>query len=392
MAIVVTGAAGFIGSNLVGFLHEAGRDVVAIDRRGQPALPGLTCVKAELGLPDDAVDAALRDADMVLHLAGCPGVRDRSPDVAWRRHRDNVLAARRVLESTPLDTMVVLASSSSVYGGSDGTACRENQPVRPRGGYATSKVEAERLCGARAAAGGAVVVARLFTVAGEGQRPDMALSRWIADVAAGRPARVYGSLGRTRDISDVRDVCAAMLALAEHQASGIVNIGTGTAHTLAEMLEAVGTALGQAVTVDLEPADHDDPDATLADPTRLLELTGVRPHTDLAGLVRRQAAAALGQYLRGDDPPTSRTPAYPDDVAGCPTPTASTGLFLPAAVILDLSPRPEARCPMDVNTRRLLGYSDGRKNTTRELSVILNLLEASELRRRCVRYPLARSP
>jgi nucleoside-diphosphate-sugar epimerase len=132
MAIVVTGAAGFIGSNLVGFLREAGRSVVAIDRRDQPALPGLTPVTAELSVPDDAVDAALLDADVVLHLAGCPGVRDRSPDVAWRRHRDNVLAARRVLENTPLDTMVVLASSSSVYGGSDGVACREDHPVRPR--------------------------------------------------------------------------------------------------------------------------------------------------------------------------------------------------------------------------------------------------------------------
>jgi hypothetical protein len=130
-----------------------------------------------------------------------------------------------------------------------------------------------------------------------------------------------------------------MLALAEHQASGIVNIGTGTAHTLEEMLEAVGTALGQAVMVDLEPADHDDPDATLADPARLLELTGVRPHTDLARLVRRQAASALGR----------------DDLTGCPTPTASTRPFLPAPVIRDLSPRPEACCHMDLNTRRLLG-------------------------------------
>jgi nucleoside-diphosphate-sugar epimerase len=313
MAIVVTGAAGFIGSNLVGLLREAGRGVVAIDRRDQPTLPGLTRVKADLSLPDDAVDAALRDADMVLHLAGCPGVRDRSPDVAWRRHRDNVLAARRVLESTPPGTMVVLASSSSVYGGSNGEACREDQPVRPRGGYAASKVEAERLCAARTAAGGAVVAARLFTVAGEGQRPDMALSGWITDVAAGRLARVYGSLERTRDITDVRDICAAMLALAEQRASGIVNIGTGTAHTLGEMLAAVGTALGQAATVDPQPADNDDPDATLADPTRLFELTGLRPHTDLPGLVRRQAAAALGQHFPRDvpdhDAATAHTPA-----------------------------------------------------------------------------------
>ena len=309
MAIVVTGAAGFIGSNLVGFLREAGRGVVAIDRRDQPALPGLTRVKADLSLPGDAVDAALRDADMVLHLAGCPGVRDRSPDVGWRRHRDNVLAAQRVLDNTPPGTMVVLASSSSVYGGSDGSACREEQPVRPRGGYATSKVEAERLCAARVAAGGTVVAARLFTVAGEGQRPDMALSCWITDVAAGRSARVYGSLERTRDITDVRDACAAMLALAEQRESGIVNIGTGTAHTLGEMLEAVGTTLGRAVTVDLQPSDHDDPDATLADPARLLELTGMRPQTDLPELVRRQAAAVLGHHFSGNDLETSHAPA-----------------------------------------------------------------------------------
>jgi nucleoside-diphosphate-sugar epimerase len=294
---VVTGAAGFIGSNLVGFLREAGRGVVAIDRNDQPALPGLKRVTAELSVPGETVDAALREADAVLHLAGCPGVRDRSPDVAWRRHRDNVLAARRVLENTPLDTMVVLASSSSVYGGSDGTACQENQPVHPRGGYAASKVEAERLCAARAAAGGTVVAARLFTVAGEGQRPAMALSRWIADVAADRPARVFGSLLRTRDITDVRDVCAAVLALAEQGASGVVNVGTGVAHTLGEMLAAVGAALGRTVTVDLQPVEHDDPNATLADPARLFELTGLRPHTDLPALVRRQATAALSQHL-----------------------------------------------------------------------------------------------
>ena len=149
--------------------------------------------------------------------------------------------------------------------------------------------------GPRAAAGGAVVAARLFTVAGEGQRPDMALSRWIADVAADRPARVFGSLLRTRDITDVRDVCTAVLALAEHEASGVVNVGTGVAHTLGEMLAAVGAALGRTVTVDLQPVEHDDPNATLADPARLFELTGQRPYTDLPSLVRRQAAAALGQ-------------------------------------------------------------------------------------------------
>lgn len=307
MTVVVTGAAGFIGSYLVAFLHAAGQTVVAVDRREQLAAPGVIPVTAELSEPDDTVVTALREADAVLHLAGCPGVRDRSPDVAWRRHRDNVLATRRVLEATPPGTMVVLASSSSVYGGSDGAPCREDQPLRPRGGYAASKVEAERLCAARAAGGGAVVAARLFTVAGDGQRRDMALSCWIADVRAGRPARVFGDLRRTRDITDVGDVCAAVVALAEREASGVVNVGTGVAHTLQEMLTAVGDAVGRPVNVDPQPVDHDDPDATLADPARLFELTGLRPHTDPPALVRRQVATAMRQLLATDSRPLDVT-------------------------------------------------------------------------------------
>lgn len=301
MTIVVTGAAGFIGANLVQYLRvTAGRDVVAIDRREPMSLNGVKYLRADLSMPSDGVEKALGEAEAILHLAGFPGVREQGPDVAGRRHRDNVIATRRVLESTPPDTPIVVTSSSSVYGGSDGTPCSEDQPPRPRGGYAESKVLAERLCAARAAAGGAVVAARLFTVAGEGQRPDMALSRWIKAVAAEQPVHVYGSLERTRDITDVRDVCTSLLALADSRVQGVVNVGTGTPHTLRDMLAAVETALGRAAQVEIRPAHHDDPTATLADPTRLTQTTGIRPYTDLPQLVRRQAVAALGP-LAGDD-------------------------------------------------------------------------------------------
>lgn len=325
MRIVVTGAAGFIGRNLVEFLDRTGRDVVAIDRRPQPELADVTYLRTDLVQPSDEVDAALRDADAVLHLAGCPGVRDRRPDVAVRRYRDNVLAAERVLTLTPLATPVVLTSSSSVYGGSDGQPCREDQPVRPRGGYATSKVDAERLCAARSAEGGAVVAARLFTVAGEGQRPDMALSRWIDDVYAGRPAIVFGSLARTRDITDVHDVCRSLVALAEAHVQGIVNVGTGVPHTLRDMLTAVEGALGKSAHVELRPVDHDDPAATLADPARLFETTGVRPCTDLPDLVRRQARAALDDGLLGGAPDTDIQKRALDAVALPLTALSPTG-------------------------------------------------------------------
>jgi len=91
-----------------------------------------------------------------------------------------------------------------------------------------------------------------------------------------------------------------------------VNVGTGVAHSLQEMLAAVGDALDRPVTVELHPVESDDPNATLADPTRLLSLTGLRPRTDLPALVRRQAAEALGSTDRADahpvDAPFASTP------------------------------------------------------------------------------------
>jgi nucleoside-diphosphate-sugar epimerase len=295
MTVVVTGAAGFIGSHLVERLTSTGERVFGIDRRPMVSASGITPVVGDLSTPDANLANILRSADVVYHLAGCPGVRDHSQDIQWRRQRDNVLATQRVLALTPPTTLVVLASSSSVYGGSDGQPCHEDDPPRPRGGYARSKLEAEQLCHARAASGGAVVAARFFTVAGERQRSDMAIAGWINNMINGDPVMVFGDLGRTRDITDVRDVVDAMCGLARVGASGIVNVGTGQAHTLWQVLEAIGATLGLPMTVKVQPTPKDDPDATLADPTRLRQLTGLTPHTDLAALIRRQAASTLPQ-------------------------------------------------------------------------------------------------
>ena len=290
MPVVVTGAAGFVGSAVVSHLLERDEPVLAIDRR--PVVrPGVAAVRADLCDGDPAVQAALRAAESVIHLAGCPGVRDRAPDVERRRRRDNVEAIRALLAATPTDVPVVVASSSSVYGGARyGRASRESDPCHPVGGYAASKVWAERLCAARVDAGAPLVVARPFTVIGEGQRPDMALSRWIAAARQGRPLRVLGSLDRTRDFTDVRDVARALAAL--RGASGVVNIGAGSPHRLRDAVDAVGTVLGAEPVVEVVPAAPEEVPDTWADPSRLAELTGIVPVTDLVDAVARVADAA----------------------------------------------------------------------------------------------------
>lgn len=295
MRAVVTGAAGFIGQTLVRILAQRG-EVVGIDRLPQPAVPGLTRITADLLDAERAAGRALAGADVVYHLAGCPDVRDRRPDVAARRYRDNALATASVLGAVPLGTPLVVTSSSSVYGGSrGGRPSRESDRLRPCGGYARSKLLVEELCAGRAQAGGLLILVRPFTVAGEGQRPGMAIARWIEAARAGEPLLVLGSPTRSRDITDVRQAAAALRDLGECAANpGIVNLGTGTGRTLAELIAAVSRVLDVPVRTTVVEAHRAEVGHTLAD-TRTLQLAiGWVPSTDVDELVARQVAALDG--------------------------------------------------------------------------------------------------
>jgi nucleoside-diphosphate-sugar epimerase len=310
--VVVTGAAGFIGSRLVRRLAARGDAVIAVDRRtAAPAvepLPGsvVDVVVDLVDAPASLLDGVLRDADAVFHLAGLPGVRDGAglmgggapADLDRRRRRDNVLAAERVLDRVADGVPVVVASSSSVYGAArrrGARPSREDDPPNPLGGYARSKLALERRCAARAARGGTVAVVRPFTVAGEGQRPDMAIARWLAAARRGEPLRIHGSPERRRDVTDVEDVVEGLLRAADRRVRGTVNLGTGVGHTLRELVAAVGAALGVEVATSVVPAEPVEPAATLADTTRCLDWLGFAPRTDLPALVRRQAGADLLQ-------------------------------------------------------------------------------------------------
>ncbi|MGQ0575548.1 MAG: NAD-dependent epimerase/dehydratase family protein [Pseudonocardia sp.] len=293
---VVTGSAGFVGRILVAALAERG-PVVAVDREPHAAPPGVETITADLLDGDPDVRAALAEASVVHHLAGCPDVRDPRPDADHRRLRDNVLATGAVLAAVPMAAALLVTSSSSVYGGSrDGRPSAEQHRLRPRGGYARSKVVVEQLCAARAEAGGRVAVVRPFTVAGEGQRPGMALSRWIAAAREDRPLRVFGSPRRSRDITDVRQAVAALVELGELARSGVgigtVNLGTGSPLLLGDIVAAIGRALGVPVRIAVEQAADVEVPHTLADVTRLRGLLGWAPRTDIDALVARQLAHA----------------------------------------------------------------------------------------------------
>ncbi len=277
MQVLITGGSGFIARRLISAALDAGMQVRTLDRRPAPLeLPAaVDHVTADLTSGDPQVVDALWSADAVIHVAGCPGVRDTRPDVEERRRRDNVAATEVVASCTRADVPLIAFSSSSVYG--DAAArlgrtrirgSRETDVVAPKGGYAASKVAAEEICTARAARGGATLVVRPFTVLGEGQRHDMAVAAWAASARRGDPLVIYGSPTRRRDVTDVRDVAIATLALLRRGAQGVVNLGTGHSRTLTEIAAATCRAVGaplRMVVVDAAAVEVSTPAPTPRD-------------------------------------------------------------------------------------------------------------------------------
>lgn len=287
---VVTGGSGFIGQTLVAHLVNLGVKVTVIDRN-PPVREDVTYVQGDLA-SDDLSE--LMRASAVFHLAGSAGVRGTSPDLAEQRRRDNVLATTNVMRWTPLDVPVVFTSSSSVYGGSRGAPCREDGPIGPLGGYALSKLQAEHVCTRRAERGGRIHVARLFTVLGERQRPDMALSIWSEAMSWGRPVRVLGGVDRTRDFTDVKDVAKVLHRLALEPSNLLVNVGTGRGQSLSALISALARAMDVVPKLEVLPAGPEEPAATLASTERLNRLLGYALNTDLDVLACRFLAARYG--------------------------------------------------------------------------------------------------
>jgi nucleoside-diphosphate-sugar epimerase len=295
MNAVVTGSAGFIGGHLVDALIDRGYLVFGIDRESRFESSGYQHSVLDLACDPDrsGLSELVGAADVVFHLAARPGVRGAAPGLEAARRRDNVIAVRNLLSVTPSSIPVVATSSSAVYGGSsDGSGSREDQPLRPRGGYARSKVEMERLCQMHRAGGGVVAVVRPFTVAGELQRPDMAFSLWLEALWKREPIQILGSPNRSRDITDVREVVKGLITAGERRINETVNLGTGVTHRLVDMAQVLIEVTGRDAEIVVRPGSSEEVEVTVADTSRCSRLLGFVPRTDLPSLVARQVEAA----------------------------------------------------------------------------------------------------
>lgn len=287
MRVVVTGAAGFIGSHVSDAMAASGHIIVAVDRRPHKGIADPRIIRATLDLADHD-PPPLDGVDVVVHLAGRPGVRCSWGDGAAATHRDNVETTRRLLRACERSgTRFVLASSSSVYGSAD-RPCAEDDPLVPESPYGESKRAAEELA---RAADTRTVILRFFSVYGPRQRPDMAFHRFFTAVLAGRPAPVFGDGTQSRSFTYVGDVVRAVerAASADLPPGVTVNVGHRDSVSVAAALRRIGALVGgSAVEVTRAAPAPGDVTRTWAHTERAAKLLGWTADTDLdAGLTRQ---------------------------------------------------------------------------------------------------------
>ncbi len=304
--VLVTGAAGFIGSHMCEALLARGDEVVGVDNfdpfyaravkernlEGLRRTAGFRLVEADIvrqPLPLDGVS-------VLLHLAARPGVRPSLEDPA-SYSETNVTGTVRVLEAARRAGIrrVVFGSSSSVYGNATPAPFAEDVPAAwPISPYAASKRAGELMAHAFAHLYDMQIAClRFFTVYGPRQRPDLAIHRFTDLIARGQAVRMHGDGSSERDYTYITDCVDGILAAVEWTArprSGgraePINVGGGARVRLDRLIQLIGRTLGREVRIERHPDQPGDVRLTDADLRRAGEELGFRPKVGIEEGIR----------------------------------------------------------------------------------------------------------
>lgn len=313
--VLVTGAAGFIGSHLSEALLERGYDVRAVDSfddfydralkdanlSAPSSSPRFSFSEADLSSAD--LEPLLRDVDTVFHMAARAGVRTSWGEGFEPYVRNNVMGTQRLLEASVRAGVrrVVYASSSSIYGETDESRLptSEDEPGRPISPYGITKLAGEHLLTAYGLASALEVVGlRFFTVFGPRQRPDMAFHKFLKAALDGQTITIYGDGSQTRDFTFVGDIVAGVVAAGEGPAgyidSKMFNLGGGHRVTLKHTLDVISDVTGGTLRLDMQERAAGDVTDTAADTSLARTLLGYSPATDL-----KSGLAAEWEWMKG---------------------------------------------------------------------------------------------
>ena len=310
--LVVTGAAGFIGSSLCDRLLRDGHRVRGIDsftdyydpaikRRNLAAAlqhPRFEFTDGDLTAAD--LGALLRDAACCFHLAAQAGVR-----ASWGRDfaiyiRCNIEATQKLLEAARAVQLprLVYSSSSSVYGNAQQMPMSEEARPQPVSPYGVTKLSGEQLCDLYYYNYGLSSVSlRYFTVYGPRQRPDMAFHKFIRAGLLGTAIEIYGDGEQTRDFTYIDDAVEANVAAWRYaKPHGVFNVGGGATVSLRHVLGVIESALGKKLEPRFTPKALGDVDHTHADTRHAANELGFRAGIRVEAGLPQEVAWARDLY------------------------------------------------------------------------------------------------
>ena len=307
--VIVTGAAGFIGSHSTEALLERGYRVVGVDNfcdfydRSWKEM-NLKSVRGGKGIEVEEIDitdgpgidrlVAQTKPVAILHLAAMAGVRPSIEQPAYYA-RVNVEGTTHLLQAAVKHKVrkFLFASSSSVYGNLGRVPFSEEDPVaEPISPYAATKRAGELLCYTFWHLYKLPVFClRFFTVYGPRQRPDLAIHKFTRLISRGEPVPFFGDGSTSRDYTFVEDIVAGILAALDHcERYRIYNLGGSDPITLKQLVDGIQQAVGKTAIIDRRPMQLGDVERTFADLTRSSAELGYRPKVSLAEGLRRFVA------------------------------------------------------------------------------------------------------
>lgn len=293
--ILVTGAAGFIGSRVSHELVLAGHEVLGVDNFNSYYSPKLKKLRvAELLNSQNTIELNLKDLEglrtliknfrpeSVLHFAGQPGVRLKVD--SWNQYtEDNLVSFSNVIQcATQYEvTNFLYASSSSVYGNTSGKTSESMNSLSPQSFYGATKLANEVLARANTT-DMKIRGLRFFSVYGEYGRPDMAYFKIAKGILMGKSFTKFGAGDAKRDFTHISDVSMITLSLLDQlnlcpsNHNDVVNIGGGNPHSLNDLISELEKNLGARLIIEALEANKLDVLETHADTSYLYSLIKVR--------------------------------------------------------------------------------------------------------------------
>ena len=261
MLVLVTGGAGFIGSNLVDALLHRGHAVRVLDNFSSGRRRNLAGIEHEIELVEgdlrsyERVHHAVRRCEVVFHQGALPSVF-RSVQDPLTTSEINVGGTLNMLLNARDEGVrrLVFASSSSIYGNAPGFPRKEGATPMPLAPYAVSKLAAEQYCTVFTTVYGLETVSlRYFNIFGRHQDPaseySAVIPRFITAMREGRSPTIYGTGEQSRDFTHIDNVVAAnLLAMDAPEAMGrVLNIACGTSHSLNDIVDVLNRLLGAEI-------------------------------------------------------------------------------------------------------------------------------------------------